>query len=426
VQPVINYAAAIAQYVDPASAGAGGIDFLADIATILGRSRDQAWATFQQMPPAQQHLLVDRAFLDLLTQVAKDDKDPASPFFNQFGRAYAAIATLFPAGLGYTDNAGGGTNGALVPVPTGNLSLASSVLETQMGGDINIVGPGGNITVGHTSLDTLNPSQEGILTLAGGTIRGYTDGSILLNQSRIMTQQGGNIDLFSANGDISAGEGPKTFASDPPITDICDVSGFCFVNPSGLVTGAGIAAVTTRPGVIQGDVTLAAPHGTIDAGAAGLRGKDITLAALQILNSFNIQATGTVTGLAFTPPPNVSGALTAQSAAGASQANVATPAATQSAGGAASVIIVEVLGYGGGEACTGPSGSAADCVDKAKSTPGADKRSDNLIYNPNGMFRVLGNGAFDPEQIKGLTAEEQRNLNAQIGRTNSASAPPLP
>jgi hypothetical protein len=350
VGPGINYTAAISQYVNPASAGAGGIDFLADIATILGQSRDQAWATFQQMSPAQQHLLVDRAFLDFLTQVTKDERNPASPFFNQFGRAYQAIATLFPASFGYTNNAsGGGANGTATTVLTGKLNLASSVIETQMGGDINILGPGGGITVGHSSRDTLtNPSQEGILTLAGGTIRAYTDGSILLNQSRIMTQQGGNIDLFSANGDISAGEGPKTFASDPPISDICDFTGFCHVNPSGLVTGAGIAAVTALPGETQGDVTLATPHGTIDVGAAGLRGTNITLAALQVLNSFNIQATGTVTGLTFTPPPNVTGALTGQNTTGATQANIA-PAQTQGGSGSASVIIVQVIGYGGGD-----------------------------------------------------------------------------
>jgi hypothetical protein len=349
VGPGINYTAAINQYVDPASAGAGGIDFLADIATILGQSRGQAWATFRQISPAQQHLLVDRAFLDFLTQVTKDDKDPNSPFFGQFGRAYQAISTLFPASLGYTDDAsGGGANGAATAVLTGKLNLAASVIETQMGGDINIIGPGGGITVGHSSRDTLNPSQEGILTLAGGNIRAYTDGTILLNQSRIMTQQGGDISIFSANGNISAGEGPKTFASDPPITDICDFNGFCHVNPSGLVTGAGIAAVTALPGETQGNVTLAAPHGTIDVGAAGLRGTNITVAALQVLNSFNIQATGAVTGLTFTPPPNVTGALSAQNTTGALQTGTAAPA-SQSGSGPASVIIVQVIGYGGGD-----------------------------------------------------------------------------
>jgi hypothetical protein len=80
---------------------------------------------------------------------------------------------------------------------------------TQLGGDINILGPGGGITVGTNSRDTLAPNQEGILTLGGGSIRAFTDGSIMVNQSRIMTEQGGDIGLFSANGDISAGSGRR-------------------------------------------------------------------------------------------------------------------------------------------------------------------------------------------------------------------------
>jgi filamentous hemagglutinin family protein len=350
VRPGIDYATAIALYVDPARASAGGIDFLIDIAAILRQSRDQAWATFQRLSPEQQQLLVDRAFLDFLTQVTQDYNNAASPYHLQFSRAYQAIATLFPARFGYTDDASGGANGTAVTIPTGRLNIAASVLETQMGGDINIIGPGGGITVGHASRDLLNPSQEGILTLAGGTIRAFTDGSILLNQSRVMTQQGGDIDLFSANGDISAGEGPKTYVSDPPISDLCVTSGFCFVNPQGLVSGAGIGALITLPGQdpSKSNVTLAAPHGTIDAGAAGLRGNNITLAALQVLNAYNIQATGTVSGLTFTPPPDVAGALSASNTAGANQANIAqttTPTQNESA----SVIIVEVIGYGGGD-----------------------------------------------------------------------------
>src|SRR5215475_10004298 len=215
---------------------------------MLGPPPEQAWTTFQGLSATRQQLLIDRAFLDLLIQVGKDYKDPSSPYFGQYGRAYAAIATLFPASLGYTANDTGGGNGAAAPILTGKLNIASSLLETQMGGDINILGPGGGITAGHTSRDVLNPNQEGILTLGGGSIRAFTDGSVLVNQSRIMTEQGGDIGLFSANGDISAGSGPKTFVSSPTVSEICTVGGYCYINPQGLVTGAGIAALVTLPG----------------------------------------------------------------------------------------------------------------------------------------------------------------------------------
>ncbi len=211
------------------------------------------------------------AFLDFLAQVGRDYKDSSSPYFGQNARAYTAISTLFPAGSGYTDNSLSSGGNAAPKVATGKLNVAASLLETQMGGDINIIGPGGGLTVGHTSLDTLTPNQEGILTLAGGTIRAFTDDSILVNQSRIMTQQGGDVDLFVANGDINAGSGPKTYASSPAVSLICTVYGYCYTNPQGLVTGAGIAALVTLPGQDPADsnVTLVAPRGTIDLGSAG-------------------------------------------------------------------------------------------------------------------------------------------------------------
>src|SRR5262249_49080413 len=94
----VDYAAAISQYVDPDGAGAvSGINFLNDIAGQLGQTPSQAWATFQGLSATRQQLLVDHAFVDFLSQVALDYHNSSSPFFMQYGRAYSAIDTLFPA-----------------------------------------------------------------------------------------------------------------------------------------------------------------------------------------------------------------------------------------------------------------------------------------------------------------------------------------
>jgi len=56
----------------------------------------------------------------------------------------------------------------------------------------------------------------GLLVLSTGGIRGFADQSFEVNQSRILTLQGGDIILWASNGDIDAGKGAKTAQGAPP------------------------------------------------------------------------------------------------------------------------------------------------------------------------------------------------------------------
>ncbi|WP_283469855.1 filamentous haemagglutinin family protein [Methylosinus trichosporium] len=337
-----RYDQAIKLYVDPASAGTGGVDFLTFIAKSLGQSREAAWSSFQSLSETRRRLLVDEAFLSFLTSVVTDYGNASSPYYQTYARAYAVIDTLFPKSE--RDD----------PAAVGRLVTPYSLIETQAGGDINIIGPVGGIRVGSAGRDTLTPDEEGILTLRGGSIRIYTDQTVLVNQSRVMTQQGGNVEIFSGNGDIDAGSGPKTYVANPVLSKVCNyATGYCAVNPQGLVTGAGIGAIVTLPtqDPSLSNAVLSAPRGTVDAGAAGIRvSGNIVIVAQTVLNGSNISIGGSASGLPTSASSANVGALTAASStAGAAAKSVATPQAGAGGSDAPSIITVEVLGYGGSE-----------------------------------------------------------------------------
>ena len=80
-------------------------------------------------------------------------------FLGQYGRGYEAIETLFPAAAGYTENdLGGSRNGALRQRRTGELDVRGSTVQTQFGGDLSILGPGGRILVGSASAPPFAPA----------------------------------------------------------------------------------------------------------------------------------------------------------------------------------------------------------------------------------------------------------------------------
>ncbi|MGH8780555.1 filamentous haemagglutinin family protein [Paraburkholderia sp.] len=312
----------------------------------------EAWKEFQALPAYVQQIFAQQVLFSVLTAVGTDYNDPNSPFSKQYARGYQAIATMFPASLGYTSNdTAGGSNGSNKPVPTGNLDIRSSTIQTQQGGTISLLGPGGEALVGSSAAapSVGNAGKIGILTLENGDINIFTDQSVLLAQSRIFTEQGGGLTIWSSNGDINAGKGSKSIADVPPPEYLCDRDHYCTVDARGEVTGAGIATLQTIPGAAVGNVNLIAPRGTVDAGDAGVRSSgSVNVAALHVANADNFTAAGPSSGLQ-TAPTVDAGALAAASSVGSAVNQIAQDIVRNAASGVSRrrwVITVEVEGFG--------------------------------------------------------------------------------
>ena len=117
-----------------------------------------------------------------------------------------------------------------------------------------------------------------------------------------------------------------------------------------------------------------------------------------MLNANNISGQGTITGLTTVQGPPV-GALTTASNATAATQQAAAPA--QSNNDRPSIIIVEVLGYGGGSGNDATPDSEEEKRHKAK---------DRQSYDPAGSVQYVGVGALTDDQKRTLTLPEQSRL----------------
>jgi filamentous hemagglutinin family protein len=397
VGPGVDYQGFFSQYLNPANFAANG--FTALFAMTIGGvtqnlSLAEASSFIEGLSPIDQQLVAEQLLFQMLNQVGLDYNNASSPYYHQYSRGYQAINTLFPASDGYTRNAlTGGTNGANQVVHTGDLDLRGSTIQTQQGGNISILGPGGRILVGSAVASPgVDPASEGILTLESGNIATFTDTDVLVAQSRVMTEQGGSIVMWSSNGNLDAGKGAKTSVSAPPPKFDCDIDYRCSADIKGAVSGAGIATLQSLPGVPVGDANLIAPRGTVNAGAAGIRvSGNLNVAALIVANTFNIQVQGTVTGLPAAVAPNI-GSLTSASNAAGQAAAAATDAAKQARSGPPpqelpSIITVEVVGYGGATP-----DQPQRPQDQQRQDEERRRKSGQQSYNPNSAFQVIGLG----------------------------------
>jgi hypothetical protein len=203
------------------------------------------------------------------------------------------------------------------------------------------------------------------LSLRGGEVRGFTDGSFVLNQSRLFTQRGGDITLWSSNGDLNAGQGPKSSSNFPPVSLRFNPNASSEIDSAGSVSGAGIAAFRPSLDIEPSSVRLIAPVGTVDAGDAGVRASgDVFVAAARVANADNFAAGGTVSGVPSIGAPAAPPVPASAASAIAANALRGADAAKQSANRLPR-IFVDVLGYlGGGDKC--PDGTSPEANGQCK------------------------------------------------------------
>ena len=281
---------------------------------------DQALAKFQTLNSDMQRPLVDAVFFAELVKSGREANTVAGAGYN---RGYAAVDALFP---GSRKEVSGDK-----PNPySGNINMAFSRIYTLAGGDISLFVPGGLLNVGLANppsfLSGRPASELGIVAQGTGNVDIYTSGDVLVNQSRVFTLLGGDIAIWSTEGNIDAGRGAKSALSAPPPRVLVDANGRVTLDFTGAVSGSGIRTILTSDSVTPGNVDLIAPSGFVNAGDAGIGSAgNINIAAQQVIGLDNIQFGGAATGV----PAETSGlgaALAGVSGVASSSSNASSAA----------------------------------------------------------------------------------------------------
>ena len=267
-----------------------------------------------------------------------------------YSRGYLAVERLFPQ----MDAAGQAL------AYGGDINLFFSQIKTEAGGDIEMFAPGGVINAGlaNTGQFRKDAAQLGVITIDGGSIRAYSRGDFLVNASRVFTLGGGDILIWSSEGNIDAGKGAKTAAATPPPQLKVDRDGKFTLDITQSIQGSGIGVLLAKEGVVPGDVDLIAPRGEVNAGDAGIRvAGNLNIAALRVVGADNIRVGGVSVGVPVAQTSSLAAGLTGVSNVASDATKAAEKVMQQTSDDvgkkatstAPSFLTVEVIGLGDDE-----------------------------------------------------------------------------
>ena len=240
----------------------------------------------------------------------------------------------------------------------GDLRMVFSKMNTLDGGDINLLVPGGEVNVGlAVSFAGAKPASElGIVVQRSGSVNALVRDNFQVNTSRVFALDGGDIMIWSSDGDIDAGRGAKSAISAPPPKISFDEKGNMVIEFPPVVSGSGIRTAASSEGVKGGDVYLFAPKGVVDAGEAGIAGTNVTISATAVLGAQNIQVGGVGVGVPVASVGSVAAGLTGTSNLSAGVSQMAESSVGNDVGSKSSmaamakailgILSVDILGFG--------------------------------------------------------------------------------
>lgn len=339
------------------------------LATILktdygytGTTPAAAYTFFTKLTPAEQEAVSEDVFFAVLQYSGAAEANPSSIYYKSYVLGRQAIDTLFPSiGTQVTNGTPVGYTGAIT-MYSGTAQLPSKApitttsgadatfdggIATLFGGSVQVLDPGGATVFGITG-GPAPGNSSGIVTYGAGAVNIYALSDVLLGQSRIFTTGGGNIVIWSSEGDINAGIGAKTTVVYNPPVLVYDNEGDITETPPADTSGAGIATLQPLPDIPAGDVNLIAPGGTIDAGEAGIRvSGNLVLAASRVVGTANISVKGSTAGAPTVSVASLGAVEAANATAGAASSTAQSQGQKGDTTEAASVLDVEVVSIGG-------------------------------------------------------------------------------